>query len=210
MIGKLKGAVDSIEAAAAVIDVGGVGYVVQCPARTLARLSAGQSVILWIETHVREDAIQLYGFLDTAEREWFRLLMTVQGVGARVGLAVLSVLGPAELMQAVASGDKGLIGKAPGVGPKLAGRIASELRDKVSAMALGAAAKDGGGAGGHGAPGAESGPVADAASALVNLGYGPAEALGAVVRAAGILGESAGTGALIKGGLKALGEERAR
>jgi Holliday junction DNA helicase RuvA len=207
MIGRLKGAVEAIEADGVIVDVNGVGYVVQCPSRITGRLAVGHAVTLLIETHVREDAIQLYGFLDAGERDWFRLLTTVQGVGARVALAILGVLGPAELVQAVAAQDKGQISRAPGVGPKLAGRIASELKDKVSALALGPAAAGAGG-GAAATEAADGGPVADAASALVNLGYGPAEALGAVSKAAALLGEGADAGALIKHGLKALGEER--
>ena len=207
MIGRLKGTVEALEADALIVDVNGVGYVVQCPSRVMGRLGVGQAVTLLIETHVREDAIQLFGFLDAGDRDWFRLLTTVQGVGARVALAILGVLGPAELVQAVAAGDKGQISRAPGVGPKLAGRIASELKDKVSAMALGPGAVAVPGAAGT-APMADAGPVADAASALVNLGYGPAEALGAVSKAAAVLGEGASASALIKGGLKHLGEER--
>lgn len=207
MIGRLKGTVEALEADAVIVDVNGVGYVVQCPSRVMGRLSVGHAVMLLIETHVREDAIQLFGFLDAGERDWFRLLTTVQGVGARVALAILGVLGPAELVQAVAAGDKGQISRAPGVGPKLAGRIASELKDKVSAMALGPGAVAAGGAP-IASPAADVGPVADAASALVNLGYGPAEALSAVSKAAAVLGDGASASALIKGGLKALGEER--
>jgi len=207
MIGRLKGTVDALDTDGMIVDVNGVGYVVQCPSRVMSRLTVGQAVSLMIETHVREDAIQLFGFLDVGERDWFRLLTTVQGVGARVALAILGVLGPAELVQAVAAQDKAQISRAPGVGPKLAGRIASELRDKVSALALGSAAHAGTSGEVSAAVPAEKGPVADAASALVNLGYGPAEALGAVSKAAVLLGDKAGVSALIKGGLKALGED---
>ena len=208
MIGRLKGIVDTLDTDGMIVDVGGVGYVVQCPSRVMSRLAVGQAVSLMIETHVREDAIQLFGFLDIGERDWFRLLTTVQGVGARVALAILGVLSPAELVQAVAAQDKAQISRAPGVGPKLAGRIASELRDKVSALALGSAAHAGGAGDATAAVPVDKGPVADAASALVNLGYGPAEALGAVSKAAVLLGDKAGVSALIKGGLKALGEDR--
>ncbi len=141
MIAKLTGLIDSTDGEGAVLDVGGVGYLVFCSARTLARLPArGMPASLLIETHVREDHIHLYGFADAGERDWFRLLTTVQGVGARLALAVLSVLGPDDLARAIAAADRASLARAPGVGPKLAGRIAAELKDKVGAVALGPAA----------------------------------------------------------------------
>jgi len=206
MIAKLRGVVDSIAEDWAVIDVGGVGYLVFCSGRTLSRISVGEAVALEIETHVREDHIHLYGFFDAAERDWFRILTTVQGVGARVALALLSVLGAEELLQAIASGDKSAITKAPGVGPKLATRILNELKDKVGTIALGPSA---GGSGPVTATTSEGGGdgssnLSDATSALVNLGYNPSEALGAVSRAAGELGDDADVEALIRGGLREL------
>jgi len=206
MIAKLRGIVDSIGDDWAVVEIGGVGYLVFCSGRTLSRLSAGEAVALEIETHVREDHIHLYGFFDMAERDWFRILTTVQGVGAKVALALLSVLGADDLLQAIASGDKSAITKAPGVGPKLATRILNELKDKVGAIALGPST---GGTGTVAAPtmegvGGGSSNLSDATSALVNLGYNPSEALGAVSRVAGELGDDADVEALIRGGLREL------
>ena len=201
MIGKLTGVVDSTGEDWAIIDVSGVGYVVFCSGRSLARLgSAGQPASLLIETHVREDHIHLYGFADPAERDWFRLLCTVQGVGARMALAILTVLSPPELTQAIAAQDKTVLTRASGVGPKLAGRVVAELRDKVGAFDLGpVAAVAGGVAGGH-----LEGPAEDAVSALVNLGYRRVEAFGAVAKAAQSLGGEAALESLIKEGLKEL------
>ena len=136
MIGKLTGIVDSIAEDAVILDVNGVGYLVQCPASTLSRLAAGAHASLMIEMKVSEDAIKLYGFASAEEREWFRLLQTVQNVGGKVALSVLSTLSPRELQRALALGDKAMIGRAPGVGPKLALRIATELKDKAPAMML--------------------------------------------------------------------------
>lgn len=211
MIAKLKGMVDSTGDGWAVIDVGGVGYLVFCSGRTLGRLDSGEAAELLIETHVREDHIHLYGFFDAAERDWFRLLTTVQGVGVKVGLGMLTVLGPDELLHAVAAADKAMITQAPGVGPKLATRILNELKDKVGAMAPAPAGLGTGGAGPMPmAAGVAAGPVADATSALVNLGYRPSQALAAVSRAAGRLGEDAGVEALIRGGLSELAPIDAR
>ncbi len=200
MIAKLTGLVDSTGEAAgenwAIIDVGGVGYLVFCSGRGLARLTVGEAASLMIETHVREDHIHLFGFVERVEREWFRLLTTVQGVGAKVALAILSVIEPDALMVAIAAADKAVLTQAAGVGPKLATRIISELRDKVGSM--GVAAPVGG-------PGtAVRSDATDAASALVNLGYEPIEALGAVSHVAGRLGAEAGVEALIRGGLAEL------
>jgi Holliday junction DNA helicase RuvA len=189
----------------AIVDVGGVGYLVFCSGRTLGRLPGdGSTVQLYIETHVREDHIHLYGFADIDELEWFRLLTTVQGVGAKVALAILTALGPAELLQAVAAADKVAVSRANGVGPKLAGRIVSELKDKVGGIALGAAAAIR--VAGTSAPGAAGGIDEDAVSALVNLGYGRSEAFGAVARAGGRLGEQAPLGDLIRAGLEELSQ----
>jgi len=209
MIARLTGRIEPLGEDRIVVDVGGVGYLVFCSGRTLARLpSDGSTVQLHIETHVREDHIHLYGFAEQGELDWFRLLTTVQGVGARVALAILGVLGPDELLQAVAAGDKAAVSRANGVGPKLAGRIVSELKDKVGGIALGAAAAIRlAGA----KPAANASPAAgrvdeDAVSALVNLGYGRSEAFGAVVRAGGKLGEGAPLGDLIRAGLEELSQ----
>ena len=200
MIGKLRGTVDGVGVETAVLDVGGVGYLVHCSPRTLSALPApGEPASLLIDTHVREDMIRLYGFVTEAEREWFRLMQGVQGVGARLALAILGVLSTAALAQAVAGGDKTAVSRAPGVGPKLASRIVLELKDK--------------GPGGAGdaivMPGQEPGAplpqnVEDAVSALVNLGYGRPQAAAAVATAVATLGAEAQTAALIRGGLKAL------
>jgi Holliday junction DNA helicase RuvA len=199
LIAKLKGLIDSTGDGWAIIDVGGVGYLVFCSGRTLGRLGPGEAAEVLIETHVREDHIHLYGFFDAAEREWFRLLTTVQGVGVKVALAMLTVLGPDELLHAVAAADKAMIIQTPGVGPKLATRILSELKDKVGTMALSPVI------GGDGpVPVAAGGSVNDATSALVNLGYRPSEALAAVSRAAGRLGDDADVEALIRAGLSEL------
>ena len=214
MIAKLKGLIDSLSDGWAIIDVGGVGYLTFCSGRTLACLGAGEVAEVLVETHVREDHIHLYGFIDATERDWFRLLTTVQGVGAKVALGLLSVLAPDELMQAVAAQDKAVITQAPGVGPKLAARILSELKDKVGDMAL--AAPPGvvriAALGGEAEKTGEGvvGPLQDAASALVNLGYQPSEALGAVSRAAGRLGDGASVEALIRAGLGELAPADAR
>ena len=200
MIGKLRGTVDGVGVESVVLDVGGVGYLVHCSPRTLSALPApGEPASLLIDTHVREDMIRLYGFATEAEREWFRLMQGVQGVGARLALAILGVLSTAALAQAVAGGDKTAVSRAPGVGPKLASRIVLELKDK--------------GPGGAGdaivMPGQEPGAplpanVEDAVSALVNLGYGRPQAVAAVATAVAALGAEAQTAALIRGGLKAL------
>jgi holliday junction DNA helicase RuvA len=200
MIAKLTGRIDTLTEDSAIIDVSGVGYLVFCSGRTLARLAEGEHASLLIETHVREDHIHLFGFMDAGERDWFRLLTTVQGVGAKVGLAILSVLGVEELLHAIAAADKTPITRASGVGAKLAGRIVSELKDKVGAMALGPIGLPGVAVGGIVAGGNSS----DAVSALVNLGYGSSDALRAVSLAAGKLGEEADLESLIRGGLAEL------
>ncbi|HRK25618.1 MAG TPA: Holliday junction branch migration protein RuvA, partial [Beijerinckiaceae bacterium] len=171
MIGKLKGVIDSYGEDFVILDVHGVGYVVYASTRTLQHLPpVGEAAVLAIETQVREDAIRLFGFAADAERDWFRLLQTVQGVGSKVALAILSILKPNELATAIATSDKGMIGRASGVGPKLAARIVAELKDK--APAFGAVdpvlAKLAGDVEEKKAPG----PVRDAISALTNLGYG--------------------------------------
>ena len=202
MIGRLKGVIDELGDDWALIDVNGVGYRIFCSSRTLSRFAAGEAVVVQIETHVREDHIHLYGFVDASERDWFNLLTMVQGVGNKVGLAILGVLGPDELMQAVAAADKAAVSRAPGVGPKLATRIVSELKDKVGAMALGAVTKS---QAAVAAPNTSStAAVSEAASALVNLGYGPLEALKAVSRVSVNLGNDAGVEELIRDGLREL------
>ena len=197
MIAKLTGLIDAAMAEGIVLDVNGVGYLVFCSPRTLARLPAkGAPASLLVETHVREDHIHLYGFADVAERDWFRLLTTVQGVGAKLAQAVLGVLSPDDLARAIAAGDKASLARAPGVGQKLAGRIAAELKDKVGAVALGPAV----------AALPERGVEADAVSALVNLGYRRAEAFEAVAAATRRLGGGAQVDQLIKAGLKELSQ----
>ncbi|WP_299623856.1 Holliday junction branch migration protein RuvA [Pelagibius sp.] len=198
MIGKLTGTIDSTGEDWAIVDVAGVGYLVFCSRRSLGLLpSVGGSASLLIETHVREDHIHLFGFAEPAERDWYRLLIGVQGVGAKMALAILSVLSPADLVQAIAAQDKASLSRASGVGPKLAGRIASELKDKAGGIALGPVALA------NGAP-APGGVSEDAVSALVNLGYRRAEAFTAVAKAMGELGGEASVEALIKAGLKEL------
>ena len=198
MIGKLSGIVDSIVEDAVILDVGGVGYLVQCPSSTLSRLSAGAPASLMIEMKVSDDAIKVYGFASAEEREWFRLLQTVQNVGARVALSVLSTLNPRDLAKALALSDKAMIGRAPGVGPKLALRIATELKDKAPAMML----RDGGDAVAVAVP---RGPAGDAVSALVKLGYSESQAAEAVARAANDLGDDAEAGSLIREALRGMG-----
>jgi holliday junction DNA helicase RuvA len=202
VIASLTGKLAAADADQAVVDVGGVGYLVFASRRTLEALPRiGEAVRLHVETHVREDHIHLYGFLDEAERRWFRTLMTVQGVGARVALAILSVLSPDELIRAIAAQDKAAVARAEGVGPKLALRIVTELKDKAGEAVLGQVARIGPAAS---LPGS-TGPTADAVSALVNLGYGRAEAFGAVAEAARISGSGASVEALVKAGLRELG-----
>ena len=203
MIGKLKGIIDSYGEDFIVLDVQGVGYLVHCSARTLQTLpAAGEAATLSIETHVREDQIRLFGFLSDAEREWFRLLQTVQGVGTRVALSVLGTLKPADLATAVAMRDKATVARAPGVGPKVAERIVTELKDKAPAFANvdPAAVHLAGAIDDHRAPR----PVTDAISALVNLGYGQPQASAAIAAASRSAGEKAETAQLIRLGLKEL------
>ncbi len=200
MIAKLTGLLDSQGDDWLVIDVGGVGYMVFCSGRTLSSLpSAGATVALSIDTHVREDHIHLYGFADQIERDWFRLLTTVQGVGARVALAILTVLSPDNLADAVISQDRAMLTQAPGVGPKLGQRIVNELKDRagdltvVRPAAFAAAAE-----------GDAAAAIGDATSALINLGYQRAEAFGAVSEAARRLGDDPALDDLIRGGLREL------
>ena len=196
MIAKLTGILDQTGENGVVVDVGGVGYLVACSAATVGRLPrVGEEITLLIETHVREDAIQLYGFLDRAEREWFRRLYSVQGVGAKLALAILSAHKPDAILQAIAAGDKAMLAEAEGVGPKLAARIINELKDKIGPVPVGPAAQ---------AP-AASDDAGAAISALVNLGYRRTEAFGAVTHAAQRLGREARVADLIRAGLQELG-----
>jgi holliday junction DNA helicase RuvA len=188
MIGKLTGLVDTIAADHAIIDVGGVGYLVLCPSSTLARMTMGAGVTLAIETKLSEEAIRLYGFISAQERDWFRLLQTVQGVGARVALSILSALKPAELERAIVLGDKSVLGRAQGVGPKLATRITAELKDKVTGLAISTDAVQ---PGMRVLPGAGRAVEAEAIAALVKLGYTPSAASDAVARAAQAIGPNA-------------------
>ena len=205
MIGKLKGIIDSYGEDSIILDVNGVGYLVHCSARTLQALPAqGEAVTLAIETHVREDLIRLYGFQSDVEREWFRLLQTVQGVGAKVALAVLGTLKPSDLATAIAMRDKAMVARTPGVGPKVAERIVTELKDKAPAytdvdpalVRLSGALDE------KRAPQ----PIADAVSALVNLGYGQPQAAAAIAAAARSAGEGAEAKTLIRLGLRELGK----
>lgn len=203
MIGKLKGLIDEIGEDHCVIDVGGVGYVAFCSARTLGALPGpGEAVSLFIETYVREDMIRLYGFRTHLEREWFRLLQSVQSVGAKVALAVLSTLTTSELANAIALRDITMVSRAPGVGKKVAERIVTELKTKAPAYAgdatgtIGLKQELG--------EGVAPAPVADAVSALTNLGYSRDIAANAVAAALKEAGEGADSARLIRLGLKEL------
>jgi holliday junction DNA helicase RuvA len=201
LIAKLKGVVDSVDEGSAVVDVNGVGYLVSASSRTLRDLVVGGPATLLVETIVREDAIALYGFLQTAERDWFRILTTVQGVGARVALSILSTLPPDEIVRAIAAQDRATLSRPAGVGPKLAARLATELKDKAAAFGVAPVPAK------AGAPGVVP-PTAsvneDAVSALVNLGYRRIEAFGAVARVTQRLGEGAALDAVIRASLQEL------
>lgn len=203
MIGKLKGTIEEIGDDYVLVDVHGVCYVAHCSARTLSRIgSVGEAVVLFIETYVREDQLKLFGFMSALEREWFRMLQIVQGVGSKVALAILSTLTPSELANAIALQDRTAISRAPGVGPKVAVRILTELKAKAPALA------------GEGAihiglkqeigEGVASQPVADAVSALTNLGYSRDQAASAIAAALKNAGEGADSAKLIRLGLKEL------
>lgn len=203
MIGKLRGVIDSYGEDFVILDVHGVGYQVHCSARTLQALPGkGEAATLAIETHVREDQIKLFGFQSDTEREWFKLLQTVQGVGAKVALSVLGTLTPADLANAIALRDKAAVSRAQGVGAKVAERIVTELKDKAPAFSdldpgvvhLSGAIEE------KRAPQ----PVRDAVSALVNLGYGQPQAAAAIAAASRNAGEGADTASLIRLGLKEL------
>jgi Holliday junction DNA helicase RuvA len=197
MIAQLTGHIAAIAEGACVVDVNGVGYLVQASTRTLAALPAPPEVArILVETQVREDAIQLFGFLDPAERDWFRLLTTVQGVGAKVALGLLSTLAPGELARAIATGDRASLTRAPGVGAKLALRVLTELRDKAGAVPAGA--------GPAAAPALPAGVAEDAASALVNLGYRAPEARAVVARAMERLGAAPALDAVLRESLREL------
>jgi Holliday junction DNA helicase RuvA len=188
LIARLSGILAEISADTAVIDVAGVGYQVHCSGRTLDALGpVGGEVLVLTELQVREDAWTLFGFGSPAERDSFRALTSIQGVGGRLTLAILSVLSPDELARAVSQGDKAMIGRANGVGPKLAARIANELQGKLGATGLGG-----------GAPAPRAGAAADALSALANLGFKPADASAAVNAAQDELGPDASLDALVR------------
>jgi Holliday junction DNA helicase RuvA len=198
MIGKLTGVIDSVGEDALILDVNGVGYRVSCSARTLTHIERpGARLSLLIETHVREDEIRLFGFESEAERAWFKALQSVQGVGAKVALGILGTLGPGDLARAVMFGDKAMVARAQGVGPKLAQRIVTELKDRAPA---GGIVVDGGKA----APAPENAAMQDALSALVNLGYGQSDAARALALAAGA-GAAQDVAVLVRAGLKELG-----
>jgi len=199
MIAQLTGRLDSLAEGSCIIDVNGVGYLVQASTRTLAALAQPPATArLLIETHVREDAIILYGFADPAERDWFRLLTTVQGVGGRVALAVLSALSPGDLVAAIAAGDRASLTRAPGVGPRLAARLLTELREKVGAMSTASPSTA--------AVPRAPGPAEDALSALTNLGYRRAEVQAVVARVMERLGDQAGLDAVIRDSLRELAQ----
>ena len=198
MIAMLAGVVDQATADGIVLDVNGVGYLVSCPSSTLSKLQAGAHAALMIETRINDETIRLFGFSSAEEREWFRLLQTVQNVGAKVALHVLSTLSPRELERALALGDKAAIGRAQGVGSKLALRIVTELKDKAPSMMLRGHAEEGALAT------APKGPESDAVAALVKLGYSQGQAAEMVARAARDLG-AAPVDALIRESLKAMG-----
>jgi len=209
MIGKLRGKVEAVGESHLILDVNGVGYEVQASARTLRNLKLGEEIALTIDTHVREDAIRLYGFASEVERSWFRTLQNVQGVGAKVALSVLGVLSTQDLANAVALGNWAAVEQAPGVGKKLALRIVAELKDKAPALAvagLGAkpAATEIAGVAQRASTSSEGLAAAEAISALTNLGYQPAQASQAVAVAMHELGAEADTAKLIRRGLKEL------
>ncbi|HWE21566.1 MAG TPA: Holliday junction branch migration protein RuvA [Hyphomicrobiaceae bacterium] len=204
MIGKLRGIVDAVGEAHAIVDVNGVGYEVQASARTLRTLQSGQEVSLAIETHVREDAIRLYGFASEVERAWFRTLQTIQGVGAKVALGVLGTLAPQDLANAVALQNWGAVEQAPGVGKKLAQRIVAELKDKAPALSIAGLSLPVAAKAGNAHQPLQGDAAAEAISALTNLGYHPGQASQAVAAAMTELGKAADTPALIRRGLKEL------
>jgi len=211
MIARLKGTIDEIGADWLVIDVSGVGYLVFCPARTINALPGqGMPAELHIETHVRESQISLYGFAEVRERECFRLLTTVQGVGAKVALAILGALSPDQLVEAIIAQDKAQLSRADGVGPRLAARLLTELKEKILTVAGGLHIVSADQQAPAAAPAAGAtepdGVSADAISALVNLGYGRAEAFGAVSRVMRSPDDGSSLEALIPAALRELGQ----
>jgi Holliday junction DNA helicase RuvA len=202
MIARLRGLVDDVGLDGVLIDVGGLGYPVQVSTRTRAALPLGAAATLLIETQIREDAVTYFGFIDRTERDWFRTLTTVQGVGGKVALSILSVFEPDRLARAILAQDKVQLTRADGVGPKLAARLVTELKDRAAAWGLGAAPAQIAAVPVASAAPSSAGPVEDAVSALINLGYRRSDALGAVTVAARKLGEAATAGDLIRGGLK--------
>ena len=204
MIGKLKGLVDAVGESYVVVDVNGVGYEVQASSRTLRTLKAGEAVSLAIETHVREDAIRLYGFTSEIERAWFRTLQTIQGVGAKVALAVLGTLAPQDLANAIALQNWAAVEQSPGVGKKLAQRIVAELKDKAPALSVAGLNVPASALAGRAGTPARDDTAAEAISALTNLGYQPGLASQAVAAAMAELGDAADTPKLIRRGLKEL------
>lgn len=204
MIARLSGRIDSLQESSAIIDVGGVGYLVTCSSRTLARLVVGEGAVLLIDTHLREDGIYLYGFLEAREQLWFRLMIGVQGVGPRLALALLGTLPPETLVRAVASGDRAALSRAPGVGARLAARLVVELQDKIAKLPP--ALTEIGGA--VSAIATDDRPVSqDAVSALVNLGFRPAEARSVVDAVAGRLGPDAALEELVRDSLAELAKQ---
>ncbi len=200
LIAKLRGQLDSVGVDWAVVDVNGVGYLLYCSARTLRALPPiGELAELYVDTHVREDHLHLYGFWDSTDRDWFSLLQTVQGVGARVALGLLSVMGPEELIQAIAAGDRVPMTRANGIGPKVADRILAELRDKVKSLGMESANRTVVTAGAS-----ATSKTTDAVSVLVNLGYGRGEALRVVNAASRALSNDSDLQSLIRAGLKEL------
>ena len=206
MIGRLRGKVEAIGESHLIIDVNGVGYEVQASTRMLRNLKIGDTATLAIETYVREDAIRLFGFTSEMERTWFRTLQSVQGVGSKVALAVLGILSPQDLANAIALGNWAAVEQAPGVGKKLAQRIILELKDKAPVLSVAGLQAPAAGANGKSAPAAspESEAAAEAISALINLGYQPQQAAAAIATAMGEIGEGMDTPKLIKRGLKEL------
>jgi Holliday junction DNA helicase RuvA len=201
VIAKLSGRLDSMDKDSLIINVGGVGYLVFCSSRTIESLdSENEIATLYIETHVREDHIHLYGFAEPIEKQWFNLLTKVQGVGAKVGLGLLGTLSPSQLHNAVISQDTEILGRANGVGPRLASRILSELKGKITELPTpdpdnSIDLKE-----------TENGLIADAVSALMNLGYRRSDAFSAISAVSRQLGENASMEALIRSGLKELSE----
>ncbi len=207
MIGKLRGLVDAIGEQHCIIDVNGVGYEVSASARTLRRMEAGQEISLVIDTHVREDAIRLYGFTSEVERSWFRTLQTIQGVGAKVALSLLGTMSTQDLANAIALQNWAAVEETPGIGKKLAQRIVMELKDKAPALSvagLNLPVASAGKSKSAGTSRPEDNAAAEAISALTNLGYQPGQAAQAVAVAMGELGDAADTAKLIRRGLKEL------